>query len=89
MPSCCCISADSFRRQRLPALCISAGVVSAVPLIRSFALRTSLTVYAAAGALSLDARAEKARRGGLCRRLRPVSDREISDREPRPPGARS
>ena len=39
--------------QAAPALCISAGVVSAVPLIRSFALRTSLTVYAAAGALSL------------------------------------
>ena len=28
--------------QAAPALCISAGVVSAVPLIRSFALRTSL-----------------------------------------------
>ena len=34
--------------QAAPALCISAGVVSAVPRIR-----TSLTVYAAAGALSL------------------------------------
>ena len=39
--------------QAAPALCISAGVVSAVPLIRSFALRTSLTVYAAVSALSL------------------------------------
>ena len=41
--------------QAAPALCISAGVVSAVPLIRSFALRTSLTVYAAVSALSLSA----------------------------------
>ena len=39
--------------QAAPALCISAGVVSSVPLIRSFALRTSLTVYAAVSALSL------------------------------------
>lgn len=39
--------------QAAPALCISAGVASAVPLIRSYALRTSVTVYAAVSALSL------------------------------------
>ncbi len=39
--------------QAAPALCISAGIASAVPLVRSCALRTSVTVYAAASALSL------------------------------------
>ena len=59
--------------QAAPALCISAGIVSAVPLIRSFALRTSLTVYAAVSALSLmlvPRKSESCARRARCARIK-------------------
>ena len=54
LPSCCCISADSIPAGTRPPALVHLGrrrVRGA--LIRSFALRTSLTVYAAVSALSL------------------------------------
>ena len=39
--------------QAAPALCISAGIVTALPLLRSRTVKGSVTVYAAVSALSV------------------------------------